>query len=585
MSNGWLTGSSRSGGARALRWTIGIILVLTLAVALYLTTRGLGLWEGSVDMRVKDLIGDEQEIAWVELATSTDEWAQLTAGLARLEADWPKLNGARGELKVDLGQEPGGAFPQRSADVAEVALYFTEAPGSKLWLRWYKISGDNPAEAWIDKLRGRSRPPLAIAGGGNSDRAFRLARTLAMGERDGWSGRPPLLLITTATAERDRPLGASAPGERLMDVYAGRTFRFCFTNGAMVEALLGFLQENPQVWVDPAAVPSSLASAGAVAVNNPVGAVGFLHAAAHLRPKLFSVSWQDDSYSRDLEVLFRTACTHWHPFAVQHDLGALPYSVGDVYQPNAAEQTSVDLFLSLHPPPPRSILVLPASVQRMRRYLGFLCQQAPALARNLVAVNGDAITFHNVYRDRDYAWNVFDLPVPVVFFAHRNPVDPNAALNWSFSWQRDEDQKHSTTGTHDLLLDRDIIEAMLHASFEDGVLLGDADRVGERLRHTRWRGAPPDASPNDPRFNRVLNDLVFPDAGRTGPELFNASGDRQRGTGEHIVLLRPNFNDDRLKALEPCTISIWRYRGAATAHATWYEIDSHSPRYNQAGGT
>jgi hypothetical protein len=562
---------------RALRWTLGIVLVLTLGVGLALTAQGLGLWERAPGPHVKDLAADEQEIAWIDPATNTDVWAQLTAGLARLEADWPSLEGTRGQLKVDLGHEPGGAFPQRTADVAEVALYFAEAPRQKLWLRWYKISGDNPTDMWIDKLRARARPPVAIVGGGSSDRAFRLANLLKAAANVGWHGKPPLMLITMATAEAERPVRGD--GQQLMSIYAYRSFRFCFTNGAMVRAVLGFLHENPQVWVEPAALPSALATAGAITCGDAWSALGFLQAARHLGPKLYAVSWQDDSYARDIEHLFRTDCRTWHPFASQVDLGILPYSVGDTFQPNSAETTSVDLFLSQNPPPPRSVLVLPAAAQRMRRYLGFLCLQDQRLARNLVVVNGDAISFHNVYRDRDFAWNVLDLPVPVVFFSHRNPVDTNAALNWSFSWIRDEQKHRSTTGTHDLLLYRDIIESMLYAAFEDGRLLGDADRVGERLRHTRWRAAPADASPSDRLYNRTENDLVNPRA--SGPELFDANGNRRPGTGEHIVWLRPNFHDNRLLALQPCTISIWRYH-APPASAAWDEIDSHSPPYNQA---
>jgi hypothetical protein len=556
---------------------LAVVLVLILGVALALTAQGLGLWEGARGPSVKELAADEQEIAWIDPATNTDVWAQLTAGLTRLEEDWPSVDGARGRLKVDLGHEPGGAFPQRTADVAEVALFFAEAPRQKLWLRWYKISGDNPAEMWVEKLRARARPPLAMVGGGSSDRAFQLARILRDAQ-SSWRGTPPLLLITMATAEAERPLRGDTPGERLMNVYAGRTFRFCFTNGAMVKAVLGFLRENPQVWVEPAALPSAAATAGAVACADPPSALAFLQAAGHLGPRLFAVSWQDDSYARDLELLFRSDCKEWHPCATALDLGTLPYSVGDTFQPNAAETTSVDLFLSQNPPPPRSILVLPAAAQRMRRYLGFLCLQDQRLARNLVVVNGDAISFHNVYRDRDFAWNVLDLPVPVVFFAHRNPVDSNAALNWRFSWTRDEEKHLSTTGTHDLLLYRDIIEAMLHAAFEDGRLLGDADRVALRLRHTRWRAAPPGADPSNPHYNRTENDLV--DQLASGSELFDVDGNRRIGTGEHIVWLRPNFHDNRLLALQPCTISIWRFRAAPGA-VSWYEIDSHSPPYNQ----
>jgi hypothetical protein len=578
MRAAWLNGLAHGRGKRALRWGLGIALVLTLAVALLLTTQGLGLWEGVVGTHVKPLDGEEQEIAWIDPATNNDVWAQLTAGLARLEADWPQLDGTTGRLKVDFGNEAHGAFPSLSAEVAEIALYFAEAPRRKLWLRWYKLSGDNSAEMWVEKLRARSRPPLAIVGGGSSDRAFQLAQTLVQARTAGWSGKPPLLLITTATAEADRPLEPGTTGVRLMDVYAGRTFRFCFTNGAMVHAVLDFLRENPQVWVEPAAPPV----AAAIAAADPWTALGLLMAAGHLEPKLFGVSWQDDSYARDLETLFCTECTRWHPYATPLDLGPLPYSVGDVLQPNSAEQTSVHLFLSQNPPPPRSILVLPAAAQRMRRYLGFLCLQAPHLARNLVVVNGDAITFHNIYRDRDFAWNVLDLPVPVVFFSHRNPVDPNARISWGFSWVRDEKKERSTTGSHDLLLYRDIIEAMLYAAFEDGRLLDDADRVDERLRQTTWRAAPSDVEPNDWRYHRVQNALVQRDAAGTAQRLFDEHGDRRPGTGAHIVWLHPNFREDRLMLVQPCTISIWRYRPAPGA-AAWHEIDSHSPPYNQVG--
>jgi hypothetical protein len=581
-------GLARAFGARATRWTLGSALALTLATALYLTAQGLGLWEGATGAQVKGLVGEEQEIAWIEPATNSDDWAQFVSGLARLEADWPKIRGPLGQFNLELGAESSLAFPQLTADVAEVALSFAEAPARKLWVRWYKISGDNPSEAWVEKLRARSRPPLAIVGGGTSDRAFVLARALVKAQADRWHGKPPLFLITTATAETDRPPPGDAadpqPGQRLMDIYPERTFRFCFNNGAMVRAVLGFLHENPQAWVEPAAGPSALASAGAVAVGDPMGVLGFLQAAGHLGPKLFSVSWEDDSYSRDLEVLFRSQCKLWHPFAQPEDLGALPYSVGDAYEPNAAEVTSVDLFLSFHAPPPRSILVLPAAVQRMRRYLGFLCRVSPQAARNLVVVNGDAITFHNVYRDRDYAWNVLDMPVPVVFFAHRNPVDTNAASTWGFDWQRDEEKKRSNTGTHDLLLYRDIIEAMLYAAFEDGRLLGDADRVRDRLRHTCWRaigaGLAGAKGPGAATGGHVQNSLTNGDGSLAGHELFDNVGDRRPGTGEHVVWLRPNFAGDRLALLTPCTISIWRYNPTA-AGPTWHEIDSHSPPYNR----
>ena len=55
-------------------------------------------------------------------------------------------------------------------------------------------------------------------------------------------------------------------------------------------------------------------------------------------------------------------------------------------------------------------------------------------ARNLVILNGDAIAFNAVYRDRDVVWNILDLPYSLVFFSHRNPIDRAAG----FTWQKDE---------------------------------------------------------------------------------------------------------------------------------------------------
>src|ERR1043166_7360149 len=100
-----MSGPGRDRLPRSLRWALGITLLVTLAAALYLTSRGLGLWEGTGGAEVANLRGEEQEIAWIEPATNTDSWAQFTSGLLRLQADWDKIRGALGELQVDLGPD------------------------------------------------------------------------------------------------------------------------------------------------------------------------------------------------------------------------------------------------------------------------------------------------------------------------------------------------------------------------------------------------------------------------------------------------------------------------------------------------
>ena len=52
----------------------------------------------------------------------------------------------------------------------------------------------------------------------------------------------------------------------------------------------------------------------------------------------------------------------------------------------------------------------------------------PAEIQDLVVITGDSISFNNVYRDGDLEWNVLDMPVPLIFFSHRNPIDESAGF-------------------------------------------------------------------------------------------------------------------------------------------------------------
>src|SRR5207302_175475 len=76
----------------------------------------------------------------------------------------------------------------------------------------------------------------------------------------------------------------------------------------------------------------------------------------------------------------------------------------------------------------RPLLVLTGQSAPSRRFLRALVRSAPGMARQFVVATGDAIAFNNVYRDRGVAWNVQDLPVPLVFFCHHNPIDPDAGF-------------------------------------------------------------------------------------------------------------------------------------------------------------
>src|SRR5439155_12627543 len=88
-------------------------------------------------------------------------------------------------------------------------------------------------------------------------------------------GAAPLLLITTATADEVTPPDNPGAVIALNALHAGRTFRFCFTNGQMAGAVSDFLwgQEDLRPDADP----------------------------------VYTVAWQDDPYSVDLAERFRHA--------------------------------------------------------------------------------------------------------------------------------------------------------------------------------------------------------------------------------------------------------------------------------------
>src|SRR5437588_12375733 len=113
-----MSGPGRDRLPRGLRWALAATLIVTLAAALYMTSRGLGLWEGAGAAAVAGLAGEEQEIAWIEPATNTDTWAQFTSGLLRLQPDWDKIRGSLGDVQVDLSKDPAGACPRLPADAA-----------------------------------------------------------------------------------------------------------------------------------------------------------------------------------------------------------------------------------------------------------------------------------------------------------------------------------------------------------------------------------------------------------------------------------------------------------------------------------
>jgi hypothetical protein len=262
---------------------------------------------------------------------------------------------------------------------------------------------------------------------------------------------------------------------------------------------------------------------------------------------VFAVAWQDDPYSTDLSGQFERRLRPddtpsppvWFvPFE-------LPFSVGGFSTPNRREAELADGIVRDAPGAgQRSMLVLPTVAPPARRLLRGLCEADPTIGRRLVAVTGDAIPVNTIYRDGEFAWPVRALPVPLVMFTHHNPFgwdDPKTDAPPSGYALR------PPTSTEDVLLYADLGRLAAEAAFPPPVadsarfaqtngVVNRADHLAIRLREHR-------------------------------PAIFDPDGNRVGGTGEYVVVLRPNLETG--PARPDATIDVFRRGGGA---ATWERV-------------
>ncbi len=566
---------------RSIRLIAVCGVVVAAALAGYLILRGQGVLGRPRLGEVKEVPAGHQEIAMIAPATSDEPWERLVAAARFLVQQWPRIapdSGLTATPPLEASFER--AFLELTADVPEIGLYFRGREQATLWVRWYKVSSEIDGRSWIERLSRRATPPLAILGGDTSDRAVTLGRALQH-QLKSWPGKPPQFLISTATADQ------------LIEVYKDRSFRFSFNNTRMALALMEFLHEHREVWPGVKHEPgfvAGLAAAGASWTGAPWTVLSELAAGGHLQaPVLYTLAWSDDGYSRDLADRFAPAFLGTF-FPDQHGASSpdwakarvlnssIDYGVGDFSMPNPREAAAAWLFLD-HMKGFRNqlqILALPTGSQKARRFLRFLCATAPLEVRNLVVMNGDSLTFNHIFRDRDLAWNIVDMPVPLVFFSHRTPVDAEAGFGQKVV--KEGEQRFSSTGTQDLLLYADILSAVVQAAFDKERLLSDADELSQRLRKSRWlrdrvfnpqfaytsglrldaRQDPRLDARQDPRLDARQDPRL--DARQTSPgtELFDALGNRNILTGEHVVWLKPDLVGDRVQL--PATITVWSVR-------------------------
>ena len=469
----------------------------------------------------------EQEIAWLYPATNTTSWERLTTAVQqareRLARTYPGL-----ELELSSGSD--GASENSTAP-PEVALNWPGKRG-RLVFRWYKLTSQWTPREWVRALLARNPPPLAIVGGNNSYWARELGTCLADETGDIQDAIRPLLLLTTATADRVTIVDSIPQAARTEDdslvaltgIYPGRTYRFCFSNRQIATAVTRFVWNRPE-----------------------------------LRPDLdpaYLVQWTDDAYSQDLfrgymRVLpFRAAdnvLQQWawvtgavglglppmalagwqtsgfrHEGAVQLDVDS---SVGSFSSPNPYEAKVVrDLLTQFRAGPSASdtgLLVITGQSQPSRRLLRDLARSAPDASRQFVVAMGDALSFNTIYRDRQVTWPIQDLPFRLVFFCHRNPIDEAAGFHHSTG--EGVLGRTRAAGTEDVLLYRDIVEAVALAFQRPGRGSRTADELAAGLRAVR----------------QIDDHLALPADEREGISLFSPDGQRGGGTGEHVVYLRP----------------------------------------------
>ncbi len=551
-----------------------IRVVLLLLAAAMLVVAGLvirlQLAPGDPSPQPLPVAANEHEIVWLSAATSGSAWERFVAAVRRtahrLQADMP-------DLEAQLKQ----AYPPHSTDVPEVALAWKNS-GQRLVFRWYKLTSRWKTADWIDALLKKPssrRPPLAIIGGSSSESAWGLARELKSRTDALPQASRPVLLLTTATADRISPrdaFGGEAPDSeriRLSEIYGHRTFRFCFTNNQMAFAVTRFIWSQPELRTD----------------SDPA----------------YLVQWDDDSYSYDLSDSFlhalqvraaEGAVTDWAwatgwlqagnpPGALTgimpRDrfrqtffpiLRTIPSSVGSFAMPNRHEEDvaeEISRELGRHPEQHRPLLVVTGQAQPSRRFLRALQRVDPERTRRVVVATGDAVSFNNIYRDRRTIWPIQDLPMSMVFFCHCNPIDREAGFR-----PAPEDilppadvalvsptdpaamapptgadsapltgEQPSSTGTEDILLNADIVETVARTFAHDGQPCANADELIARLGRVRLDGTG-----------------IHLDG--AGEPFFAPSGNRRSATGEHVVCLQPVIVDGRV--LPQARLEVWKWQ-------------------------
>ena len=231
--------------------------------------------------------------------------------------------------------------------------------------------------------------------------------------------------------------GGSSWACRLQRIYDGRTFRFCFTNQQMADAVTDFVWSRDELRPD-----------GDPAYSLPGTTTPTRRPDDSFSARPWSRGWRRRCLQ---EWAWRAGCATAGRFRLRlcQNLAARgprstassarpPYaepridsSVGSFSRPNRFEVYAAESLmddLDENAGQQRPLLLLSGQTQPSRRFLHALRASRPGRPAAFVVASGDAIAFNTVYRDRNVAWPIQDLPFSLVFFCHRNPVDPRGRL-------------------------------------------------------------------------------------------------------------------------------------------------------------
>jgi hypothetical protein len=119
--------------------------------------------------------------------------------------------------------------------------------GRTIRFAWDGSLGIREIRDSLDRRLTGANPPVAVVGSTNTALTIALADELAEHAADGSASPGPVLLIPSATAVEVEPAGILDDATRpvkLLNLFPGRSFRFCLNNARFAELVVGFLAEK-----------------------------------------------------------------------------------------------------------------------------------------------------------------------------------------------------------------------------------------------------------------------------------------------------------------------------------------------------